>query len=183
MRRSSAAVSPLRCAFTRAVADHMFKHYDGVLKVDGEVGNKKVYDPRSYLALAEESMAKRVQQAASDLRGTGRRTPDDRDAVRKQEPVGEHGRGSGHAETEEVTLYGRFIMKGYRTGAFAVLLTGWMASGAFAQAGKEDPEFVKKSPTIGEALPDLTVYSADGKEFKTSSLRGQYTVLSFGCLT
>jgi Fructose/tagatose bisphosphate aldolase len=41
----------MQYAFTRAVAGHMFKNYDGVLKVDGEVGNKKVYDPRSYLAL------------------------------------------------------------------------------------------------------------------------------------
>jgi fructose-bisphosphate aldolase, class II len=48
----------------------MFKNYDGVLKVDGEVGNKKVYDPRSYLALAEAAMAERVKQAVSDLRGT-----------------------------------------------------------------------------------------------------------------
>ena len=37
-------------AFTRPIADHMFKNYDGVLKVDGEVGNKKIYDPRTYLA-------------------------------------------------------------------------------------------------------------------------------------
>jgi fructose-bisphosphate aldolase class II len=49
----------------------MFKNYDGVLKVDGEVGNKKVYDPRSYLALAEAAMADRVMQAVSDLRGAG----------------------------------------------------------------------------------------------------------------
>jgi fructose-bisphosphate aldolase class II len=49
----------------------MFKNYDGVLRVDGEVGNKKVYDPRSYLALAEAAMAGRVKQAVSDLRGTG----------------------------------------------------------------------------------------------------------------
>ena len=41
----------MQYAFTRAVAGHMFKNYDGVLKVDGEVGNKKAYDPRSYLAL------------------------------------------------------------------------------------------------------------------------------------
>ena len=61
----------MQYAFTRAVAAHMFKNYDGVLKVDGEVGNKKVYDPRSYLALAEASMAERVKQAVSDLRGTG----------------------------------------------------------------------------------------------------------------
>ncbi len=56
-------------AFTRAVADHMLKNYDGVLKVDGEVGNKKQYDPRSYLALAEASMAERVKAAVAALRG------------------------------------------------------------------------------------------------------------------
>ena len=50
----------------------MFNNYDGVLKVDGELGNKKVYDPRSYLALAEAAMADRVKQAASDLRATGK---------------------------------------------------------------------------------------------------------------
>lgn len=61
----------MQYAFTRAVAGHMFKNYDGVLKVDGEVGSKKVYDPRSYLALAEGAMAERVKQAVSDLRGTG----------------------------------------------------------------------------------------------------------------
>jgi fructose-bisphosphate aldolase, class II len=62
----------MQYAFTRAVSDHMFKNYDGVLKVDGEVGSKKAYDPRSYLALAEASMAARVKQAVSDLRGTGK---------------------------------------------------------------------------------------------------------------
>jgi fructose-bisphosphate aldolase class II len=58
-------------AFTRAVADHMFKNYDGVLKVDGEVGNKKKYDPRSYLAVAEAAMAERVKAAVTALRGAG----------------------------------------------------------------------------------------------------------------
>jgi fructose-bisphosphate aldolase class II len=58
-------------AFTRSIADHMLKNYDGVLKVDGEVGNKKKYDPRVYLSFAEASMAERVKQAVSDLRGTG----------------------------------------------------------------------------------------------------------------
>jgi fructose-bisphosphate aldolase class II len=62
----------MQYAFTRAVAGHMFKNYDGVLKVDGEVGNKKAYDPRAYLALAEGSMAERVKQAATDLRGNGK---------------------------------------------------------------------------------------------------------------
>jgi len=58
-------------AFTRPIADHMLKHYDGVLKVDGEVGDKKNYDPRFYLTLAEAAMAERVKQAVSDLRGAG----------------------------------------------------------------------------------------------------------------
>jgi fructose-bisphosphate aldolase class II len=58
-------------AFTRAIAHHMLKNYDGVLRVDGEVGNKKNYDPRSYLTSAEASMAERVKQAVRDLRGTG----------------------------------------------------------------------------------------------------------------
>ncbi|RQW90102.1 MAG: class II fructose-bisphosphate aldolase [Geobacter sp.] len=58
-------------AFTRAVADHMFRNYDGVLKVDGDVGRKKEYDPRTYLTLAETSLAERVKRAVSDLDGTG----------------------------------------------------------------------------------------------------------------
>ena len=59
-------------AFTRPLADHMLKNYDGVLKVDGDVGNKKVYDPRSYLKKAEQSMADRVVRACEDLRAAGR---------------------------------------------------------------------------------------------------------------
>jgi fructose-bisphosphate aldolase class II len=62
----------MQYAFTRAVAGHMFKNYDGVLKVDGELGSKKAYDPRSYLALAEAAMAERVKRAVSDLRGNGK---------------------------------------------------------------------------------------------------------------
>jgi len=58
-------------AFTRPIADHMLKNYDGVLKVDGEVGSKKAYDPRTYLAAAEKGMAERVKQAVKDLRGEG----------------------------------------------------------------------------------------------------------------
>ncbi len=56
-------------AFTRAIVHHMLKNYDGVLKVDGEVGNKKNYDPRSYLASAEASMAERVKEAVRNMRG------------------------------------------------------------------------------------------------------------------
>ena len=58
-------------AFTRPTAAHMFSNYDGVLKVDGEVGNKKAYDPRTWGKAAEEGMAKRVVQACEDLRSTG----------------------------------------------------------------------------------------------------------------
>jgi len=65
----------------------------------------------------------------------------------------------------------------------AILLAGGLAGTAHAQGGREDPEWVKKAPTVGDKLPELTVYTADGKELKTSSLRGHYTVLAFGCLT
>ena len=58
-------------AFTRPVAGHMFSNYDGVLKVDGEVGNKKAYDPRSYLKAAEVGMAARVVEACEDLLSAG----------------------------------------------------------------------------------------------------------------
>ncbi|MET9328980.1 class II fructose-bisphosphate aldolase [Tsukamurella sp. NPDC003166] len=61
-------------AFTRPVAGHMFANYDGVLKVDGEVGNKKTYDPRSYLKKAEASMAERVVEACNDLHSAGKST-------------------------------------------------------------------------------------------------------------
>jgi fructose-bisphosphate aldolase class II len=58
-------------AFTRPIVGHMFTNYDGVLKVDGEVGNKKVYDPRSYLKAAEVGMAARVVEACEDLLSAG----------------------------------------------------------------------------------------------------------------
>ncbi|GAB3702722.1 class II fructose-bisphosphate aldolase [Amycolatopsis oliviviridis] len=58
-------------AFTRPIADHFFKNYDGVLKIDGEVGNKKVYDPRSYLKAAEAGMAARIVEAAQSLGSAG----------------------------------------------------------------------------------------------------------------
>ncbi|MDV3129489.1 class II fructose-bisphosphate aldolase [Mycobacterium sp. 21AC1] len=59
-------------AFTRPLAAHMFANYDGVLKIDGEVGNKKAYDPRSYLKKAEASMSERVVEACNDLHSAGR---------------------------------------------------------------------------------------------------------------
>jgi fructose-bisphosphate aldolase, class II len=58
-------------AFTRPTADHMFKNYDGVLKVDGDVGNKKAYDPRTWGKAAEAGMAARVVRACEDLLSAG----------------------------------------------------------------------------------------------------------------
>ncbi len=58
-------------AFTRPVAHHMLSNYDGVLKVDGDVGNKKLYDPRSWGKAAEAGMTARVVRACEDLRSTG----------------------------------------------------------------------------------------------------------------
>jgi len=59
-------------AFTRPIADHMLTNYQGVLKVDGEVGDKKTYDPRSYLKKAETGMSTRVIEACQDLKSAGR---------------------------------------------------------------------------------------------------------------
>jgi fructose-bisphosphate aldolase, class II len=58
-------------AFTRPIAAHMFTNFDGVLKVDGEVGIKKTYDPRTYMKLAEAGMAERITTACENLRSTG----------------------------------------------------------------------------------------------------------------
>ena len=58
-------------AFTRPIVDHVMKNYDAVLKIDGEIGNKKLYDPRSYLKAAEQGMSERVVRACSDLRSEG----------------------------------------------------------------------------------------------------------------
>ena len=58
-------------AFTRPVADHMLRNYDGVLKIDGEVGSKKLYDPRAWGKAAETAMAARVVTACEDLRSAG----------------------------------------------------------------------------------------------------------------
>src|SRR5690606_26735312 len=55
-------------AFTRPIVDHIMKNYDGVLKVDGDVGNKKAYDPRSYGKAAEAGMAARVVEAAQQIK-------------------------------------------------------------------------------------------------------------------
>jgi len=59
-------------AFTRPIVDHILKNYDGVLKIENEVGNKKLYDPRSYLKLAEKNMSRRVIEVCEVLRSAGR---------------------------------------------------------------------------------------------------------------
>ncbi|MBK0422652.1 class II fructose-bisphosphate aldolase [Leucobacter sp. CSA2] len=59
-------------AFTRPIVDFLFKNYDGVLKVDGEVGNKKAYDPRAYGKLGETGMAARIALAAEQLGSAGK---------------------------------------------------------------------------------------------------------------
>ena len=58
-------------AFTRPVAAHMFANWDGVLKVDGEVGSKKAYDPRAWGKAGEAGMAARIVEACENLRSTG----------------------------------------------------------------------------------------------------------------
>ena len=62
----------MQYAYSRPVADHMFKSYDTVLKVDGTFGDKKAYDPRAWMKAAEASMAARVVQACADLGSTGK---------------------------------------------------------------------------------------------------------------
>ncbi|MEN9660962.1 MAG: hypothetical protein RLZZ443_891 [Actinomycetota bacterium] len=62
----------LQYAFTRPIAAHMFKNYDGVLKVDGEVGDKKAYDPRAWGKIGEAGMAARVVEAAQQLGSAGK---------------------------------------------------------------------------------------------------------------
>ena len=59
-------------AYSRAVVEHMFKNYDAMLKIEGEVGNKKFYDPRAWSKAAEESMTERIMQACDDLKSTGK---------------------------------------------------------------------------------------------------------------
>jgi len=62
----------LQYAFTRPIAGHMMANYDGVLKIDGEVGNKKHYDPRAWGKIGEAGMAARVVEAAKELGSAGK---------------------------------------------------------------------------------------------------------------
>jgi fructose-bisphosphate aldolase class II len=59
-------------AFTRPIVDHVMKNYEGVLKIDGEIGDKKLYDPRGYLKKAEQGLCARLKQACDDLLSTGK---------------------------------------------------------------------------------------------------------------
>lgn len=58
-------------AFTRPIVNHICSNIEGVLKIDGEVGNKKNYDPRSYLKKAEQGLCERMKQACDELKSTG----------------------------------------------------------------------------------------------------------------
>lgn len=58
-------------AFTRPVIDHLMKNYDQAMMIDGEIGNKKAYDPRTYLKLAEQGVCNRLMRACNDLKSTG----------------------------------------------------------------------------------------------------------------
>ena len=60
-------------AYTRPVADYMLKNYAGVLKVDGEIGDKKTYDPRAWSKVAEAGMAARIVEAAQQLGSAGKK--------------------------------------------------------------------------------------------------------------
>ncbi len=38
-------------------------------------------------------------------------------------------------------------------------------------------------PDVGERVPDVAGYDADGNRFELSRLRGKHAVIVFGCLT
>ena len=64
-----------------------------------------------------------------------------------------------------------------------IAMISFLPAHALGQGKKNEEDFVKEKPAIGDTIPDLVVYSPDGKEVKTSSLKGQHVVLTFGCLT
>ncbi len=69
--------------------------------------------------------------------------------------------------------------------AMAFVLAAWVPADARAQRKRasRDENFVESKPAVGDALPEVTVYTPDGEPFKTAQLRGRYAVLVFGCLT
>ena len=106
-------------AFTRPVAGHMFTNYDGVLKVDGDVGSKKVYDPRSWGKSAEGGMAKRVTEACANLR-----------------PVDDAGAGTDAAELSD-----RLTKPRGSLGRLETLGAQPVKSGAAARTRSAEPNF------------------------------------------
>ena len=124
-------------AFTRPVADHMLKHYDGVLKIDGEVGNKKFYDPRAWGKSAETGMADRVVEACENLRSAG--TPACAEAMAAV--LAEHASG-------EAYLPLRSVMIPPGAAGFMGLMPGWRGP----QAGT-DAAFGMKAVCIVPANP------------------------------
>jgi hypothetical protein len=66
--------------------------------------------------------------------------------------------------------------------SICVAIAGLVSMAVPHEAPVED-DFAQARPTLGELLPELTVYSPDGREVATSNLRGSYVVLTFGCLT
>jgi cytochrome oxidase Cu insertion factor (SCO1/SenC/PrrC family) len=67
--------------------------------------------------------------------------------------------------------------------AVAALFAAAPAAPAQPEKKKNEDDFPREKPAVGDKLPDVTVYTPDGKEVKTADLRGHYTVLTFGCLT
>ena len=67
--------------------------------------------------------------------------------------------------------------------AVAALFASAPAAPAQPEKKKNEDDFAREKHAVGDKLPDVTVYTPDGKEVKTAELRGHYTVLTFGCLT
>jgi cytochrome oxidase Cu insertion factor (SCO1/SenC/PrrC family) len=74
-------------------------------------------------------------------------------------------------------------MKLFSNCGYGLLFLALTGGAAIGQPKISEEDFAKQKPAVGDTLPDLTVYSPDGKEVKTADLRGHYTVLTFGCLT
>jgi fructose-bisphosphate aldolase, class II len=64
--------SETQYAFTRAAAEHMIDHREGVVAAEPASGDKRAYDPRAWGAKAEMAMAERVAQACEQLGSAGR---------------------------------------------------------------------------------------------------------------
>ena len=68
--------SDAQYAYTRAVADHIFVNYAGVVRADYDIGDKRAYDPRTWGRSAEQAMAARVVEACHQLGSAGRSLTD-----------------------------------------------------------------------------------------------------------